>query len=581
MKRKTIAVLVLVILVVSPVIAPAIAAIQTVFVSGGTPVVTATGLVVKPANDGQYNLQDPWVRNDSLELRNVTFRSENGGEITVENFGDPASGGEWTNTSAIEPNGSVIYIDRPDTRQMGVSGSANAINVTQSNLSKDTTNTDVIATASGDWSLTVNDTGLSQGDGVVAEVAETGEALDAGSVGPNGNVVLSEMPATTDTDINLRRGPSELLVYQASEPSKLVDNAKLQIRFFSTDRVIERQVTNGKLDLTNIPPDERITITVSSDKGYIYRRVSIASTSRQQEIYLLNGSKDIQTATVQFNLDDRTGGRFNPETTRLLIERPITKDYDGDGTNETKYQVVSGDTVGSGGQYTATLINDERYRLRVVSESGNERTLGSYVVQGNAAPTLSIGEINIGADNDGGYAMQFNQFSGDTDGDGYNESYVRLAYLDEEQATTQLRYTITNESNAATVVDTAVSGPYGQYAQTIKVGENTSESTYRLEWTGERSIGGESKEVSGTLYAGDIPEIGNRLPIDGKWLSLIGYVSIVAIGGLLVIYDGALASLAAVGWSSLLTILGVVAIPMPALGLAAAVSVIALAGRGR
>jgi len=581
MKRKTIAVLVLVILVVSPVIAPAIAAIQTVFVSGGTPVVTATGLVVKPANDGQYNLQDPWVRNDSLELRNVTFRSENGGEITVENFGDPASGGEWTNTSAIEPNGSVIYIDRPDTRQMGVSGSANAINVTQSNLSKDTTNTDVIATASGDWSLTVNDTGLSQGDGVVAEVAETGEALDAGSVGPNGNVVLSDMPATTDTDINLRRGPSELLVYQASEPSKLVDNAKLQIRFFSTDRVIERQVTNGNLDLTNIPPDERITITVSSDKGYIYRRVSIASTSRQQEIYLLNGSKDIQTATVQFNLDDRTGGRFNPETTRLLIERPITKDYDGDGTNETKYQVVSGDTVGSGGQYTATLINDERYRLRVVSESGNERTLGSYVVQGNAAPTLSIGEINIGADNDGGYAMQFNQFSEDTDGDGYNESYVRLAYLDEEQATTQLRYTITNESNAATVVDTAVSGPYGQYAQTIKVGENTSESTYRLEWTGERSIGGESKEVSGTLYAGDIPEIGNRLPIDGKWLSLIGYVSIVAIGGLLVIYDGALASLAAVGWSSLLTILGVVAIPMPALGLAAAVSVIALAGRGR
>jgi hypothetical protein len=71
------------------------------------------------------------------------------------------------------------------------------------------------------------------------------------------------------------------------------------------------------------------------------------------------------------------------------------------------------------------------------------------------------------------------------------------------------------------------------------------------------------------------------LPIDSRWLELIGFVSIVAVAGLIVIIDPAVASIATTGWASLLTLLGVVAIPAPALGLAGAVSVTAIVGRVR
>jgi hypothetical protein len=67
--------------------------------------------------------------------------------------------------------------------------------------------------------------------------------------------------------------------------------------------------------------------------------------------------------------------------------------------------------------------------------------------------------------------------------------------------------------------------------------------------------------------------------LDPRWAELIGYVSIVAVAGLIVITEPALGGLAATGWASLLTIIGIVTIPAPALGLGGALSVLALLGR--
>jgi hypothetical protein len=103
-----------------------------------------------------------------------------------------------------------------------------------------------------------------------------------------------------------------------------------------------------------------------------------------------------------------------------------------------------------------------------------------------------------------------------------------------------------------------------------------------LNWSAERETeNGTFAPISGERFSGGLPPISDRLPIDERWLELVGYVSIVALAGLVVIIDSAIASLVATGWGSLLTLLGILAIPAPALGLAGAVSVTAIVGRVR
>jgi len=114
----------------------------------------------------------------------------------------------------------------------------------------------------------------------------------------------------------------------------------------------------------------------------------------------------------------------------------------------------------------------------------------------------------------------------------------------------------------------------------VQVAANETRSTYRLNWTADRQLdNGSQIQVGGERFAGDIPAIGNRLPVDPRWLELIGFVSIVAIAGLVVIVDSAVAAFVTTGWASLITVLGIVSIPIPALGLAGALSVIAVVGR--
>lgn len=581
--RRQAAALTVAILVLGPTVGPALAAVQTVFVSSGTPVGTQSGLVIKPGNDGQYNLEDPWQSSNELQLRNVTFEGRNT-TATVDNFGDPANGGEWTNASQIntDSDGRII-INRSDARGIGATGGVDQLRVHSSDMSENTDNVDIVASASTDWGIIVNDTGLSQGTGLVAEDAETGEALGSGVVDNNGNVKIEGVSSVTDAKINLRVGPSELRVFEEASPNELVDGTELRVRAFGSDDVVEREVTDGTMSLAGIPSDEQLTITVDEEEHYAYRRITIPSVTQQQEVYLLNTTENNDLATVQFNIDDKTGGDFSTATTEFIVEKAVKKDFDGDGEDEARYQAISGDTIGSSGEYTATLENDERYRLKVRNGNGDVRMLGSYTVQGSAAPTVTIGDVTINADTSEGYAVSTFTFLNDTDDDGTQEQFVRVEYVDEDDRTEEFRYELVNESSGQTIDDTATTGELGTYSATYRVADSEVNGiTYRLDWETTRTTeNGSSTTDSGTEYAGDIPTIGGKLPIDDKWLSLIALVSIVAVAGLVVIYDGALAALVATGWSSLLTILGIVAIPMPALGLAGAVSVVALVGRVR
>lgn len=579
MNRDTTIALLVTAILLAPAVTPALAAVQTVFISGGTPIVTQSGLEVAPANDDQLNLQDPWVRSNAVELQNVTISGRDG-SVQVANFGDPANGGEWTNLTQANVGSGRVAVNRPDARRVETRGTTDELAVRTLDLTDGGQQVDLVATASGDWTLIVNDTGLQAGDGVVVENVNTGEALDAAAVNQQGDAVFNDLTAVTNAQLNVERGPSELFVFNEERPGQLVDDATLRVRVFGSDQVFQREVTDGTMDLTGIPSDERLTITVDEQEHFAYRRITIPSATEQAEVYLLNTTNNDAATPIQFEINDKTAGEFPPGETRFLVEKPITKDFDGDGTEETQYQVISGDTVGSSRDFPVTLSRDERYRLRVQNADGDSRLLGSYVVRGRDAPTITIGRVTIGSGEGAGYVADLQVLRKDTDGDGVDEEFIRVVYRDEDARTEQLRYDVTDRSTNSTVLSDAIDGPIGTHTQTVKVADSETDTTYKLDWEADRQQDdGTLATISGERYAGSIPGIAEQLPIDPRWLSLVGFVSIVAVAGLIVIVDSGLAALITTGWASLITAMGVVSIPLPALGLAGVVAVIAVVGR--
>ena len=538
--------------------------------------VTDSGTTVVFDSKTQVESGSPFTASNEVTLDNVAFRSQSG-SVRISTLNQSG----WTNVTQTSVSSDLFIIDRRFDRPVGIKGTTDSISVSSIDFSESNSAAELEATAGGSWTLTVKNTGLSQGTGLVVADADTGEPLDSSAVDGNGNVEFNELDSVSNADLNIKKGPAELKVFEESNPNTLVSGVTLRVRVFGqdSDTVIEREVTNGKMDLTGVPKDEPLTITVKETEDYGYRRTIIRSVEQQSEIYLINTTSNTNTADVVFELDDRTGS-FPPSSTQLFIEKPITKDFNGDGTEETKYQKIAGDLFGGTGEFGTLLEADERYRLVIRNSDGNQRVLGSYTATVNDRATLQVGEVSISSSGEKGYSIDLRTIYKDNDNDGYKEEFVRVVYVDGDELTESLSYTIRNRTAGTVVTQESVTGSYGSYVATYQVAENETGSSYRLTWNASRQQpDGTDKTISGADYAGQVSGIFGDVPIDNRWLSLIGYISIVAIAGLVVITEPSLGGIVATGWASVLTLLGVIAVPMPALGLAGAISVFALIGR--
>jgi hypothetical protein len=375
------------------------------------------------------------------------------------------------------------------------------------------------------------------------------------------------------------RTPAEIKIRNEEQPTQLINGqTKVELTFFGRDgTVVSKTTTNGRIDMTGLPLDEEFTARAEG-ADFLNRRIFVESVLDQQSIYLLNTSAN--AAQIEFNVEDDTG-QFQVRESRLLVEKPITRDFDGDGTNETQFDTIAGDTIGNTREFPAALEIGERYRLRVINDEGDVRELGSYTVKGPATPVLRIGQVQLETDGRESYAADLETFTEDVDDDGTDEQFVRVEYKDPGDRTEGFDFTVENQETNTTVIDRDVNQELGTFSTTQQV-NSSDRSTFKLNWSGQRAQpNGTVTQIGGSRFGGTIPGIGERLPIDPRWLSLVGFVSIVAVAGLIVIIDSALAATAATGWASLLTLLGIVAIPAPALGLAGAVAVTAVVGRVR
>jgi len=408
--------------------------------------------------------------------------------------------------------------------------------------------------------------------GIAAVDTGTGKPLDTVSVDQDG-VATFELPAG-QRSVRLEAAPSELQVRNELRPDELIDgNASLRARLFADGEVLaERQVTDGTVSLEGVPLDEEIIITVREENAdFTYRRILIESAIQTSSVYLLPTSEP--SAEIRFQLQDETG-RFDSEDTRLFVEKPITRDYDGDGTNETRYQVISGDRIGADGEFPTILVDSERYRLRVENQQGEQRVLGSYTVQGARVSPLPIGQVEFSADTDEGAALQTNlREAPDT---ASHEYEIRLVYLDPEGTTDEIQVSITNSSGGAIRPTTTeqINGTEA-YVETYPITEQFDPEQDTATVTVEATQGFETQTFEQVL--GDVPDVPLG-PIPPQLASLAGFVSILAVLGLLVIVNPALASLVTPGYAGLLVLIGIVDIPMPAVVLAGLVGVLAAVG---
>lgn len=528
--------------------------------TAGVPYQTNSGLEVTLTDDREVPAV-PFDDDETFADGNLTVSAPGAAEIGVGD--DTYSGSEIVVRDLQADN--PVTVNRSDlSRDFTVeSGDATVLQVRDYAVDN---GTEDLAYASTNG-LTITLDGLPS-VGVAAVDASTGDVLDSDNVGQEGAATLT-LPGG-QRSVELQTVPSELQVRNEANPDELVDdNVTLRARFFAEeDTVVEREVTDGTVDLTGLPPDEEIVVTVKEENAdFTYRRILLDSIVETSEIYILPTTEP--SAEIRFQLNDQTG-RFNAETTKLFVEKPITRN------NETRYRVISGDYFGASGQFPTILIDAERYRLRIENQDGEQRVLGAYTVQGAEVAPLSVGEVEFTADTSEGAALQANLREA-PDGATHNHE-ARIVYLDPAGETSEIEISITNSTGdpiRPTTTET-LDGQTNAYVETYPLDPDfdPEQDTATVTVDAQRSL--ETETFTRTL--GDVPDVFSDAPIDPKILEWMGIVSIIAVVGLLVLVNAPLAALVGAGYAGLLSIVGIVPIPMPAVVLAGLVGVLASVG---
>jgi len=519
--------------------------------------------------DGREVAAQPFVDDQTWSTGNVTV---SGSDASVR-VTDGTFSGDTIDVRNVDATGSVT-VERSDlSRSVTVeSGDANLLQVRDYNVSDDAED---FAYAS-DNGLTVTLDGFDS-IGIAAVNAGTGETLASDNVGGDG-VATFELPAG-QRSIELKARPSELQVRNEIRPDELIDgNSSLRARAFADgDVLFERQVTDGTVSLEGVPLDEAIIVTVREENAdFVYRRILIESAIQTSEIYVL--PSDEPSAQIRFQLRDDTGRFGDSADTRFFVEKPITRDYDGDGTNETRYQVISGDRIGADGEFPTILVDSERYRLRVENDEGEQRVLGPYVVQGATTSPIPIGSVEFTGDVDEGAALQANLR--DAPDSASHDHEVRLVYVDPEGETSEIDVSITN-GTGGTIRPTSTEQINGTaaYVETFPITDpsfNPEEDTATVEVVATRGF----EQETFTQQLGDVPPV-DIGPLPTELVELAALASILAVLGLLVIINPAMAALVTPGYAGLLVLLGLAPIPMFGVVAAGAIGVLAaVASRG-
>jgi hypothetical protein len=468
---------------------------------------TNSGLTVELGDDREVEAA-PFADNETFRSDGVSLSANGSADVTVT---DQTFGGETMQLASIDATATPLTATRDTLNtEVTVSGGATALIVHNVTLNDNATDIEVVAAS--ETNLTV--------DGVPADIGL--QAVDA-----NGDVIAG----TTDTDngqaeltiptgsysLRLQQGASELEIRNL-RTQELVRNTSdpinVDVEFFAADgQVVSRNTTDGTVDLSGLPADQRFSVTVDAGDEFVTRQVIIPSILEQDTAYLLPTAN---TSTVQprFVLKDPSR-RFDEEDSEILIERPV------ETGNDTRFVAVAGDRVGLQG-FNPVLEQGQRYRIRVRDPtSGRERQLGAFTPTVTEQVTLEVTDV------------EFNSVS-DTDGlqwtaryaTGQNQDTIEFVLRD-SQPTQSLEYEIypRGQPNNTLVRDTATGNV--TVSEPVPPGEN--DTVYVVAFNLTRG-GGETVSAQRPVSSDSLPVGPEGLP--QNWQTIIAMLVLVGVAGL-------------------------------------------------
>jgi hypothetical protein len=364
---------------------------------------------------------------------------------------------------------------------------------------------------------------------------------------------------TTETyDVNVVGSVS---VFNESAPDQKLGTVNATAYAQSTDSVYSISTTNGNIDLTGLPLDEYVLVLEAD--GYRTTAFYVSDIATADDAYLL--PSNVSTSEIIFELDDSTG-RFGDESV-LYVQRALNT------SGSVTYETVVSDEFDASNQIATELVNNERYRLKVVNADGETRVLGTYTPTGDALVPLPIGNVVLrGTSEDSeSFAAQLEDSAGGR--------VIRIQYRNPKQTTDRLDITIVEYGNTSNVLvdNQSISGPFGTATATYSVPASAPDDiSYRVQYEAKKSPG---EDDSGEVLVGDVPPIAENLGLAPNVLSLLGWATIILVTGLVTIASAQLATVVAVLVATLMTFIGAVTIPLPLLGVSGAIAFLANAGR--
>jgi len=477
----------------------------------GTPYVTPSGLEVTLGDDREVEAA-PFADDATFASDGVAVSAPGPAEVRVT---DQTFSGETMQLSGLDASQNAITATR-DTLNTDVTVAGGADQVIVHNVSVGDNETDLEVAASSETTITL--TNIPDVDGIQA-VDSSGEPVAGDTDTTDNEASLTLEPGTYS--LRLQDGPSELAIRDVLTQDLITEtdngtDINVTVQFFGDDGSVQQRTTSdGTVDMTGLPAEERFAVTVEAGDEYVQRQAIIPSILDQQAAYLLPQDVNVTTVEPRFILEDPSN-QFDTESSEIVLERPLQTD------NGTEFVAVAGDRVGING-YDVILERDQRYRVIVTDpESGAQREIGEFTPTQSEEVTLTVQDVEFDSVSEvNGLDWTARLVENEN-----SANEVEFIYRDTLQ-TDSLSYEIYERGNESNILAAGSADGNVTVSEVVPPGEENT--VWVVEWEATRASG-ETLEATRPVSSDQLPVGPSSLP--QNWQTIIAMIVLIAVAGL-------------------------------------------------
>jgi hypothetical protein len=481
---------------------------------------TASSGVVYQTNSGlDVTLSDqrevaaaPFADDQTFRSDGVRLSAAGNASVTVT---DQTFSGSTMQLASIDADANAITATR-DTLNTEVTIENGTDALIVHNATLDDGSTDLEVSASSQTTITLTNI---PDVGAVQAVDSSGDPVAGDTDTANNKATLTLQPG--QYSLRLQEAPDTLEIRNVLTQDLITQTENgtainVTVEFFGSEGAVEQRTTSdGTIDMSGLPADERFAITVDAGDEYVQRQAIIPSILDQQAAYLLPQDTNVTTVEPRFILEDPSN-QFDTERSEIVLERPI------ETANGTKFVAVAGDRVGING-YDVILERDQRYRVVVTDpKSGAVREIGEFTPTQSERVTLTVQDVEFDSVSEvNGLDWTARLVENENDA---NE--VEFIYWD-SLTTEDVQYAIYERGNESNVL---VSGSADGNVTVSEVVPPGDEGTvWVVEWEATRASG-ETLEATRPVSSDQLPVGPSGLP--QNWQTIIAMIVLIAVAGL-------------------------------------------------